>query len=190
MSTGRKSVLHNVCLRTFKVCIPLWRLCAEDLRVCRAVPRVSNRVQLPPFAWKPNGSASPLYGASLCSKPLPIPRKPIPVPTHPSKPKSARKPTTAPSPITSPPAHEKPAKRPKHHLFTVSPDIDTEALLANASEDLLSISAIAADLADDVEGSRRSVALALSRMADGVQLLVERALDHHEESQLKVQAGV
>jgi hypothetical protein len=87
-----------------------------------------------------------------------------------------------------PPAHEKPAKRRKHHLFTVSPDIDTEALLANASEDLLSISAIAADLADDVEGSRRSVALALSRMADGVHLLVERALDHHEVSQLKVQA--
>lgn len=106
-------------------------------------------------------------------KATPNPPKPIPVPTHPSKPKSARKPTTAPSPITS--AHEKPAKRRKHHLFTVS-DIDTEALLANASEDLLSISAIAADLADDVEGSRRSVALALSRMADGVQLLVERAL--------------
>jgi len=51
--------------------------------------------------------------------------------------------------------------------------------LSNASEDLLSISAIA-DLADDVEGSRRSVALALSRMADGMQLLVERALDNHE----------
>ena len=33
-------------------------------------------------------------------------------------------------------------------LFIVSPDIDTETLLANASEDLLSISAIAADLAD------------------------------------------
>jgi hypothetical protein len=79
-----------------------------------------------------------------------------------------------------PPPHEKPAKRRKFQLFTVSPDIGTEALLANASEDLLSISAIAADLADDVEGSRRSVALALSRMADGVQLLVERALDHHE----------
>lgn len=78
------------------------------------------------------------------------------------------------------PAHEKPAQRRKYQLFTVSPDIDTEALLANASEDLLSISAIAADLADDVEGSRRSVALALSRMADGVHLLVERALDHHE----------
>ena len=79
-----------------------------------------------------------------------------------------------------PPPHEPPAKPGKFQLFTVSPDIGTEALLANASEDLLSISAIATDLADDVEGSRRSVALALSRMADGVQLLVERALDQHE----------
>ncbi|WP_411960206.1 DUF6124 family protein [Pseudomonas mandelii] len=89
-----------------------------------------------------------------------------------------------------PPAHEKPAKRRKHPLFTVSPDIDTEALLANASEDLLSISAIAADLADDVEGSRRSVALALSRMADGVQLLVERTLDHNEALQMQMRAKV
>lgn len=79
-----------------------------------------------------------------------------------------------------PPADEKPGKHQKFQLFTVSPDINTEALLATASEDLLSISAIAADLADGVEGSRRSVALAISRMADGVQLLVERALDHHE----------
>jgi len=51
-------------------------------------------------------------------------------------------------------------------------------------------SAIAADLADDVEGSRRSVALALSRLADGVQLLVERVLDHHESLQMKARAGV
>ena len=65
-------------------------------------------------------------------------------------------------------------------LFMVAPDIDTETLLANASEDLLSISAIAADLADDVDGSRRSVILAISRMADGVQLLVERAMDRLE----------
>ncbi|MVV47575.1 hypothetical protein EJA72_04820 [Pseudomonas sp. PB120] len=79
-----------------------------------------------------------------------------------------------------PPADEKPATPRKFQIFIVSPNIDTEALLANASEDLLSISAIAADLADGVEGSRRSVALALSRMADGVQLLVERALDNHE----------
>ncbi|MGB5825073.1 MAG: DUF6124 family protein [Pseudomonas mandelii] len=84
-----------------------------------------------------------------------------------------------------PPTDGKPAKRRKGHLFTVSPDIDTEALLANASEDLLSISAIAADLADDVDGTRRSVAVALSRMADGVQLLVERAIDHWEAMQIQ-----
>nr|WP_251010287.1 DUF6124 family protein [Pseudomonas fluorescens] len=52
--------------------------------------------------------------------------------------------------------------------------------MANASEDLLSISAIAADLADDVDGLRRSVILAISRMADGVHLLVERAMDRFE----------
>ena len=75
-------------------------------------------------------------------------------------------------------APDKPSKSRKGALFIVAPDLHTETLLANASEDLLSISAIAADLADGVEGSRRSVALALSRMADGVHLLVERALDH------------
>ena len=76
----------------------------------------------------------------------------------------------------APPPNEKPKRKGK--LFTVAPDIDTEALLANASEDLLSISAIAANLADDVDGTRRSLALALSRLADGVRLMVERALDH------------
>ena len=73
--------------------------------------------------------------------------------------------------------HLDPPKR-KGQLFSVYPNVNTEALLANASEDLLSISAIAADLADDVDGSRRSIALAINRLADGVHLLVERALDH------------
>ena len=73
-----------------------------------------------------------------------------------------------------------PGEAQKGQLFIVAPDIDTDALLANASEDLLSISAIATDLADDVEGSRRSVVLAISRMADGVHLLVERAMDRLE----------
>ena len=72
----------------------------------------------------------------------------------------------------------------KGHLFTVAPDVNIETLLANASEDLLSISAIAANLADDVDGSSRCVALALNRMADGVHLLVERALDHLESPEL------
>ena len=35
-------------------------------------------------------------------------------------------------------------------LFSLAPGTDAEALMANASEDLLSISAIACDLADDL----------------------------------------
>lgn len=80
-----------------------------------------------------------------------------------------------------PPTNDKPSKRRKGRLFNISTGMDPEALLANASEDMLSISAIAAKLADDVEGSNRSVTLALSRIADGAQLMVERALDHMEE---------
>ena len=90
---------------------------------------------------------------------------------------------TVPDPPTSDPGH---SER-KGSLFTVSPNINTETLLANASEDLLSISAIAADLADladNVDGSSRSKALALNRMADGVHLLVERALDHLDEPEM------
>ncbi|MHC8364597.1 DUF6124 family protein [Pseudomonas sp. ZT5P21] len=86
--------------------------------------------------------------------------------------------------VPDPPVTEPEQPKRKGSLFTVSPNINTEALLANVSEDLLSISAIAADLADDVDGSRRSKALALSRMADGVHLLVERALDHLDEPEM------
>ncbi|WP_248740405.1 DUF6124 family protein [Pseudomonas sp. MWU12-2029] len=77
--------------------------------------------------------------------------------------------------------HFKPrASRPKRlgGLFALCPNAD--ALMANASEDLLSISAIAANLADDLDGPRRSMALGLSRMADGVRLMVEGTLDHIE----------
>jgi hypothetical protein len=65
-----------------------------------------------------------------------------------------------------PPTEPKPPKR-NGQLFSVCPGINTEALLA-----------------DDVDGSRRSVALALSRMADGVHLLVERALDHLDDPEM------
>jgi hypothetical protein len=81
------------------------------------------------------------------------------------------------------PPKQTPTKR-SGQLFSVCPDINTEALLANASEDLLSITAIAADLADDVDGSRRSVALAIRRVAEGAHLLVERALDHLDEPEM------
>ncbi|WP_122319518.1 DUF6124 family protein, partial [Pseudomonas corrugata] len=44
-------------------------------------------------------------------------------------------------------------------LFTVANGIDTECLLANLSETLASANAMAGDLAFDLDGSRRHVAL-------------------------------
>ncbi|WP_085706643.1 DUF6124 family protein [Pseudomonas sp. B35(2017)] len=82
-----------------------------------------------------------------------------------------------------------PRPKRKGALFTVSTDYDAEALMANASQDLLSISAIAAHLADDLDGSRRSIALALSRMADGARLMVEGSLDHLELREMRGLAG-
>ncbi|RON03952.1 DUF6124 family protein [Pseudomonas brassicacearum] len=66
----------------------------------------------------------------------------------------------------------------KGQLFIVAPDVDTDSLLANASEDIASIKAIAGDLAFEIEGSRRNVALAIYRMAEGAQLLIDRAMDN------------
>jgi hypothetical protein len=83
--------------------------------------------------------------------------------------------------VPDPPITEPEQPESQGSLFTVSAHINTETLLANASEDLLSIRALAADLADEVDGSRRSIALAINRMADGVHLLVERALDHLDD---------
>ncbi|NWE21167.1 DUF6124 family protein [Pseudomonas sp. P7548] len=66
---------------------------------------------------------------------------------------------------------------PPETLFTVRSDLDTETLLANASQDLASINDIAAHLAFEVNGAQRNVALGICRMLEGVQLLVNRALD-------------
>ena len=68
--------------------------------------------------------------------------------------------------VPDPPITEPEQPESQGSLFTVSPHINTETLLANASEDLLSIRALAADLADEVDGSRRSIALAINRMAE------------------------
>ncbi|WDU64171.1 DUF6124 family protein [Pseudomonas poae] len=62
-------------------------------------------------------------------------------------------------------------------LFTLRADLDTETLLVNASQDLASISDIATHLAFEIDGAQRNVALGLCRMLEGVQLLVDKALD-------------
>ncbi|MDL2186177.1 DUF6124 family protein [Pseudomonas sp. ChxA] len=71
----------------------------------------------------------------------------------------------------------KPIPEPSEGIFTVRADLSTETLLINASQDLASISDIATHLAFEIEGSQRNVALGICRMLDGVQLLVDKALN-------------
>jgi hypothetical protein len=66
---------------------------------------------------------------------------------------------------------------PTTNLFTVATHIDTESLLANASETLASINAIAGDLAFELEGTQRSVALGVYQMGELCKLLVDQALE-------------
>ncbi|OPA83591.1 hypothetical protein BFW87_30365 [Pseudomonas fluorescens] len=61
-------------------------------------------------------------------------------------------------------------------VFTVREGLDVETLLVNASDDLASVQALASHLAFEIDGNPRSVALGISRMLEGIQLLVEKAL--------------
>ena len=69
---------------------------------------------------------------------------------------------------------EKPSSDP---LFTVAEGVDAESLLANLSETLASAGAMAGDLAFDLDGSRRHVALGLQQLIELGELLANRALD-------------
>jgi len=66
---------------------------------------------------------------------------------------------------------------PVSHVFTIVPNVDTPTLLVHASETLASINAMTTDLAFELEGSRRNVALAIQQLAVLAELLVNRALD-------------
>lgn len=79
-----------------------------------------------------------------------------------------------PEPPTPPAQPSDPASA---ALFTVRTDLDAETLLINASQDLASINVIATHVAFEVDGTPRSMALGLCRMLEGVQLLVDQALD-------------
>jgi hypothetical protein len=65
-------------------------------------------------------------------------------------------------------------------LFTVINGIDTEALLANLSETLASANAMVTDLAFDLDGSRRHIALGIQQLIELSGLLANRALDNVE----------
>ncbi|QKS81526.1 DUF6124 family protein [Pseudomonas bijieensis] len=68
-------------------------------------------------------------------------------------------------------------------LFTVAHGVDTETLLANLSENLASANAMVNDLAFDLEGPRRHIALGILQLIELSGLLANRALDNVEARQ-------
>ena len=75
----------------------------------------------------------------------------------------------------------KPAN-PIGHIFTIAPDVDTETVLVHACETLASLGAMTTDLALELEGSRRSKALAIQQLIVLGEILVNRALDNLDTS--------
>ncbi|WP_030128117.1 DUF6124 family protein [Pseudomonas sp. QTF5] len=67
---------------------------------------------------------------------------------------------------------------PVSHIFTILPDVDTPTLLGHASETLASMNVMTTDLADQLEGSHRNVALAIQQLAVLAEMLINRALDN------------
>ncbi|ALI07046.1 DUF6124 family protein [Pseudomonas sp. FW300-N2C3] len=89
----------------------------------------------------------------------PLPRSVIPRLLNPKQAKSENKPSPG-------------------QLFTIVDGIDTESLLANLSETLASADAMVSDLAFDLKGSRRHVALGIQQLIELSGLLANRALDN------------
>ncbi|VVP42677.1 hypothetical protein PS903_04849 [Pseudomonas fluorescens] len=63
-------------------------------------------------------------------------------------------------------------------MFVVSPDINTETLLAHACESLASASVMASDFAAFLEGSQRNTMLGIQQVIMLAELTVNRALDN------------
>lgn len=72
---------------------------------------------------------------------------------------------------------------PVSNVFTIIPNVDIESLLCHASENLASLSVMSTDLADEMDGSRRNIALAMQQLCVLCELLVNRALDELDASQ-------
>jgi hypothetical protein len=75
------------------------------------------------------------------------------------------------------PNPDKPEPDPSQ-LFTVVNGVDTESLLANLSENLASANAMVSNLAFDLEGPRRHIALGIQQLIELSGLLANRALDN------------
>ncbi|VVN61418.1 hypothetical protein PS687_04066 [Pseudomonas fluorescens] len=80
-----------------------------------------------------------------------------------------------------PPSDENaPINQPSGNLFLVSPNIDTETLLANAGENLASANEMAATLAFDLDDSQRSIALGIQQLIELSSLLIDRVQEQVE----------
>ena len=62
-------------------------------------------------------------------------------------------------------------------ILRIDPGVDSECLLASLSENLASANAMISDLAFDLDGSRRRVALGILQVIEVSELLANRALD-------------
>jgi hypothetical protein len=78
---------------------------------------------------------------------------------------------------TSPQPEPRDAPQPGQ-LFTVVQDTDNECLLANLSETLASADAMVSNLAFDLEGSHRHIALGVQQLIELSSLLANRVLDN------------
>ena len=63
-------------------------------------------------------------------------------------------------------------------LFTVAKNADNECLLATLSENLASADAMISNLAFDLEGPRRHIALGIQQLIELSSLLANRVLDN------------
>jgi len=66
---------------------------------------------------------------------------------------------------------------PISHIFTILPDIDPPTLLSHACETLASLNVLTTDMACELTGAQRSLALSIQQLAVIGELLVNRALD-------------
>ena len=71
--------------------------------------------------------------------------------------------------------NDTPPEQPSPHLFHGSPNIDTETLLANASENLASANQMVSTLAFDLDEPQRAIALGIQQLIELSALLVDRA---------------
>ena len=74
-----------------------------------------------------------------------------------------------------PSADATPVENPTSNIFLVSPNIDTETLLANAAEHLDSANQITATLAFELEDPHRAIILGIQQLIDLSAFLVARA---------------